>query len=166
MNTPEKRQPCENEKNQRRAFLRSCADVIRGVTIVGIAAPLLQACETTLEPRSGTSNTGGNNGGTLSFDVSPLSAEGQGLVTSAKGPDGYAVMIVRTGATSYSALSTRCTHQSCDVELPQNGSITCLCHSSRFTLDGKVITGPATAPLTSYPLTYDEAANTVTVTIS
>lgn len=150
----------------RRHFLGRCATLLRGVTIVGIMAPLATGCDTSLEPGAPGQNGNDQGGNTQTFDVSTLTSDGQGVLTSTKGPDGYSIMIVRTGEGNYTALSTRCTHQGCDVNLPENGAIACPCHGSRFALDGSVLNGPANAPLTEYTLTYDEVAATVAVTIS
>ena len=150
----------------RRRFLGRCATLLRGVTVVGIIAPLAGGCDTSLEPKAPGQN-GNNQGGNMqTFDVSMLTTDGQGILTSTKGPDGYSIMIVRTGEGSYAALSTRCTHQGCDVNLPENGAIACPCHGSRFALDGSVLNGPANAPLAEYTLTYDDAAATVAINIS
>lgn len=54
---------------------------------------------------------------------------------------------------SFRALSQVCTHASCAVELrdaaesPPGGELLCLCHNSRFALDGRPLGGPATLPL-------------------
>lgn len=156
----------EEPELTRRSFLGRCAAILPGITIVSVLAPIVNACDTTLEPRIDTGS--GNNGSTTTktFDVSMLTADGQGILTQQKGSDGFSIMIVRITAQEYAALSTRCTHQGCDVNTPANGSITCPCHGSRFSLNGAVLTGPATQQLKTYTLTHNATANTVTVTLS
>lgn len=157
--------PAEESELTRRSFLGRCAAILPGITIVSVLAPIVNACDTTLEPRI---DTGSGNGSatTKTFDVSGLTADGQGILTQQKGSDGFSIMIVRIAAQEYVALSTRCTHQGCDVHTPANGSITCPCHGSRFSLNGAVVNGPATQPLKTYALTHNTTANTVTVTLS
>lgn len=156
--------PKEEPELSRRTFLGRCATFLPGITIVGVLAPLANSCDTTLQPRPSSGNN--VSGGTATFDVSRLSADGQGMLTQTKGSDGYAIMIIRIAPGEYRALSTRCSHEACDVNTPENGLIFCACHGSRFSLTGTVLTGPATRNLKAYDLTYNTTANTVTVTLS
>lgn len=156
----------------RRAFLHQCGIAISGITIIGTAAPLLSGCDTSLEPRdpdqngngngTGGNNNGGNNGG-LVFDVSTLN-EGEGFISEVDGPDGFAILIARHAADSFSALSTRCTHQGCAVREPSSGTIVCPCHGSQFNLTGGVLKGPASQPLQSYQVTPGPGNGQITVT--
>jgi len=44
--------------------------------------------------------------------------------------------------------AVNCTHLGCPVRwLPDGHIFLCPCHGSQFTLDGKIIKGPATSPL-------------------
>jgi nitrite reductase/ring-hydroxylating ferredoxin subunit/uncharacterized membrane protein len=61
--------------------------------------------------------------------------------------DGAGVLLVRHHGEIY-AVADRCSHRGCSLaEGPfREGTITCRCHGSTFALDGRVVTGPATAP--------------------
>ena len=48
------------------------------------------------------------------------------------------VAIVRTGPSSYLALSRVCTHQGCVISLASNG-FACPCHGSRYDSQGNVL---------------------------
>lgn len=89
-------------------------------------------------------------------------ANGQVVVTVAKVPalakvggvanlgtvKGTPVALVRTGATTYRALSLACTHQGVTVQ--QAGTIwRCPAHGSQFKIDGSFIAGPAGMALTA-----------------
>ena len=51
------------------------------------------------------------------------------------------------------AVNPKCTHQGCDVAwVPGAKKYACPCHDSDFAADGKVLKGPATAPLATYPV--------------
>jgi cytochrome b6-f complex iron-sulfur subunit len=50
------------------------------------------------------------------------------------------------------AVNPKCTHQGCDVKwLAADKKYECPCHGAGYAADGKVLKGPATAPLATYP---------------
>jgi cytochrome b6-f complex iron-sulfur subunit len=50
------------------------------------------------------------------------------------------------------AVNPKCTHQGCDVKwMAGENKYECPCHNSDFAVDGKVLKGPATKPLATYP---------------
>lgn len=56
------------------------------------------------------------------------------------------------------AISTICTHRSCDMATRGHvdaGGLECACHGSEFAADGSVIRGPATRPLPFYAVLVD-----------
>lgn len=60
-------------------------------------------------------------------------------------------IIVITQSGDLKALSAECTHLDCTVQhRPDLGIIWCSCHNGRFDLDGRVISGPPSQPLTRY----------------
>jgi nitrite reductase/ring-hydroxylating ferredoxin subunit/uncharacterized membrane protein len=61
--------------------------------------------------------------------------------------DGVGVLLVRHHGEIY-AIADRCSHRGCSLAdgTLRDGTITCRCHGSTFTLDGRIVTGPATAP--------------------
>lgn len=146
----------ENRNVSRREALIAAARATLGVTVVGVAVPLLEAC-----------NTGdllGSRPIKTMFDVSGLTQDGQALVTKDYGPEGAPVLIVRESQGSYYALSMMCTHAACFVDAPsQQGVMVCPCHGSAFDMQGQVLRGPAFAPLHRYALTYDPDTQQVTL---
>lgn len=64
----------------------------------------------------------------------------------------YPVLINRGSGNQFYALKTQCTHMGCVV--PTFGN-PCPCHGSVYNIDGTVFLGPATLPLTQYPITFD-----------
>lgn len=56
------------------------------------------------------------------------------------------VIVNRTGK-SYRTMSARCTHLGCIVDIKQGEELVCPCHGSRYSLDGRVVSGPATHDL-------------------
>ncbi|MFI5073797.1 MAG: Rieske (2Fe-2S) protein [Actinomycetales bacterium] len=57
------------------------------------------------------------------------------------------LVVTRPTATEVRVLSAVCTHQGCLVDSVANGTISCPCHGSAFSLTGEVTSGPAAQPL-------------------
>lgn len=57
---------------------------------------------------------------------------------------------VTRSASGLTAVDEVCTHAGCSVELASK-ELACPCHGSVFSVEGKVINGPAMRPLKSYP---------------
>jgi cytochrome b6-f complex iron-sulfur subunit len=69
---------------------------------------------------------------------------------------GRTVLFVRDGETSVRAIDPTCTHKQCTVVYqPAQKGFECPCHQSRFSADGKVLSGPAPAPLETFPAELD-----------
>lgn len=60
------------------------------------------------------------------------------------------IIVTRISADEFSAISSRCSHLGCEVELPADGVILCKCHGSKFDVLGKVAKGPAKKNLQKY----------------
>ena len=66
------------------------------------------------------------------------------------------MVIVRKDASTFAALDATCTHQQCPVAYMSGpNDLECPCHGSRFGLDGGVLHGPATLPLTAFTASFD-----------
>jgi Rieske Fe-S protein len=66
------------------------------------------------------------------------------------------VIIIRISQNEVVALSSECTHQGCEVNLPSSAKITCPCHNSQFNLQGNNIKGPATIPLSNIETKFEQ----------
>jgi cytochrome b6-f complex iron-sulfur subunit len=75
---------------------------------------------------------------------------------------GHDRAVVRTGASSFVALSRICTHQGCDTGV-QGDRFVCPCHGSMFSATGDVLRGPAERPLQRLSVQYDAATGTLTI---
>ncbi len=65
-------------------------------------------------------------------------------------------IIIFHTADGYLALSSICTHQSCQVDYDHDvGNLPCPCHGSIFSTTGSVLQGPAVSPLKKYTLTQE-----------
>ena len=69
-----------------------------------------------------------------------------------------AVVVLRnvSDAKTVTAIDTTCTHKGCVVEWQKGDkAFVCPCHSAKFASDGKVLGGPAPAPLKTYTAKID-----------
>ncbi len=63
------------------------------------------------------------------------------------------VIVIHHPNKGYIALSRVCTHLGCLVDYDRSlGRIICPCHGANFTVEGRVISGPAPRPLEKIPL--------------
>lgn len=73
------------------------------------------------------------------------------------------MIIIRTGESQYTALSSICTHQGCTVSYSASANLLpCPCHGSVYDISGNVINGPATKNLKKYNVQID--GNTLIIT--
>ena len=66
--------------------------------------------------------------------------------------------VVRTDESNVVAYAPQCTHLGCAYhwEAPRNEFV-CPCHESRFSIDGRVLGGPAARPLDRYPVRVENS---------
>ncbi len=72
-------------------------------------------------------------------------------------------IIIVNNKNSLVFLSSRCTHLGCKINSTENKELICPCHGSRFTLDGKVIRGPAQQPLQKLNFSRDVKSGEIIV---
>jgi Rieske Fe-S protein len=141
----------------RREFLERTGMILGAATLAGMLGEILESCS--------PSPTGPTiTHGTTTIDISKLTSNGQFTVDSNVSPDGTPILVIRQNATTYTALSMLCTHQGCQVNSPSGGKISCPCHGSVYNLMGQVVNGPAPSALTSYSVSLNAIAQTITVT--
>jgi cytochrome b6-f complex iron-sulfur subunit len=117
-----------------------------GGSLLFLAPAFLNSCSKSDDPEPAPP---GDTSGTITVDLT--SADFNALKTVG----GYAyngnIIIIRSTASVYLALSSVCTHQGCTVAYSSSDSkIACPCHGSMFTTTGAVLQGPATSSLKTY----------------
>lgn len=132
----------------RRTFL------VQSGIVAAIAA--LNACGLS----SGDSITAPNVNSTITLSNYPTLANvgGVAVITLGNAP----LAIVRTGTTSFLALSRICPHQGGTVQL-YNNDFVCPNHGATFNLSGQWIGGQRTSSLHSYTTSYDATNGTLTI---
>ena len=129
----------------RREFVHASARIVASTAAASVLAPVVASCGSDAK-RAPLFEA--------SFDVAPLAADGDTLVTPTPGFDGAPILIERRSPRAFVALSMQCTHEGCPVKPPSGGIIKCPCHGSEYDLDGKVLHGPAQFPLARYEVSY------------
>lgn len=69
----------------------------------------------------------------------------------------YPIVINRDDNNNFYAIDPTCTHQGCQVDNYDTGSFSmlCQCHGSEYSIDGRVVVGPAQYDLSVYPSRFD-----------
>jgi cytochrome b6-f complex iron-sulfur subunit len=91
---------------------------------------------------------------------SPLATVGGAAMVRSSGG---AFLVARTGQETFSALTSTCTHQACTITGFDNTNFVCPCHGSRFTPSGKVLNGPASAPLRNFATQFSNNVLTISL---
>jgi len=124
---------------------------IVGVSLAGCGA----------QPAVGPSAKAGTNGTIVLTGIGDLQA---GAGRAFNFPNGEPGLIFKAKDGTSGALSAKCTHAGCTVEWDGRAKIPlrCPCHESQFAVDGKVLSGPAKAPLKRYAVSVSGAEITLT----
>jgi cytochrome b6-f complex iron-sulfur subunit len=141
-------------------------DLIQKVVIGGTTLLLLPVvAESCTKDEPGGDNGGGNPiPDKVTLDLtnptySALNTAGGWVVVTAKN-----IIVVNTGGNAFVALSSVCTHEGCTVAYNAGtNNFPCPCHGSLYSITGAVITGPATLPLKSYPIS--KSGNILTISL-
>ena len=156
-------------KISRRKFFVKTLQTATLISIPPILGSVLQACKNTpIGPSSYQvmpTVSGNLSGGNVVVSVdssSPLSKTGNAALVNYSGGS---VLVDHPTNNVYNALSSICTHQSCQITGFDSGNnqFICPCHGSRFDINGKVIQGPAGSPLTKYQTQLNGAQLTIKV---
>jgi Rieske Fe-S protein len=91
---------------------------------------------------------------------SALSATGGVALVQA---DNNTLLVARTGASTFSALTTICTHEACVITNGSAGVFECPCHGSKYDAEGRVLVGPAALPLRSFATSFSGATLTISL---
>jgi Rieske Fe-S protein len=149
--------PIEN----RRTFCRRAASL----AMLGPLATLVDGCSSPTSPGGSPSPLSvvtavrSAAGVTVTVDAtSALSAVGAlALVQTSSGD----FLVAHTSQNTFSALSATCTHEICTITGLNNSDFVCPCHGSTFDTNGRVVSGPAPAPLHQYPTQFANGVLTI-----
>lgn len=136
-------------------------DLIQKVLIGGTIVLVMPKTMTSCSKDSTGDPAGGNNGNTLTLDLTD--AKYAALNTAGGFVNVQGIIVANTSA-GYVALDNTCTHQGCSIGYSSaNNNFPCPCHGSVFSPTGSVVNGPATVALKSYSVS--KTGNTLTITL-
>jgi nitrite reductase/ring-hydroxylating ferredoxin subunit len=148
--------------------------MVRGVTVGGLALPLLAACgggedsgggatpeaadsATPAESSSAADGGGGGAAAGTTVATSDVPVGGGAILKDEK------VVVTQPSEGEYKAFDATCTHQGCLVGEVTGGEIVCPCHDSHFSItDGSPVSGPASSPLATKKVAVKGSRITVT----
>jgi len=81
--------------------------------------------------------------------------------------NGNPVIVIRRGPEDFTVLTAACTSDGCELNLPEQpgGDLICPCDGSVYSpVDGSVVQGPASSPLTLYPARYTPETGILSIT--
>jgi Rieske Fe-S protein len=148
----------------RRQFLIRAGALIGIGLVAGSMPGLITSCSNSTGPNN-------DNHGPKTVDVTQYT-ELQNDYGAVKVPfTGYngnmPAIIIREAAGTYLVLTSLCSHQGCEVNLPDSAAktISCPCHGSKYSeVDGSVINGPTTRALQVIPSSFNASNNILTIT--
>jgi cytochrome b6-f complex iron-sulfur subunit len=92
--------------------------------------------------------------------TSPLAAVGGAAMVRSSGGS---FLVSRTAQETLAALTSTCTHEACTITGFDNTNYVCPCHGSKFTTAGRVINGPANAPLRMFATQFSNNVLTISI---
>lgn len=115
-------------------------------------------------PGTGSGISGTTTGSGINFTVDMANSNNSKLKTDGNYIITGDVLVAKTTAGSYIALSKICTHEGNPVQYRSSSNdVFCQSHGSTFSIGGAVTTGPAATPLKTYTVTVSTDGNTLTV---
>jgi len=143
-------------KMSRRKFFTKTLQTAAVIAIPTAFSTVLESCKSTVIGPTGNqvlqSVKGSSSGGNVTINIdgsSPLAKTGSAITVNFSGG---VILVDHPSANVYNALSSICTHQSCQITGYDSGNnqFICPCHGSMFDINGNVTQGPANAPLSKY----------------
>ena len=105
-------------------------------------------------------NVSGNTVVVQIDSTSPLAAVGGAAMVRSSGGS---FLVSRTAQETFAALTSTCTHETCTITGFDNTNYVCPCHGSRFTTAGRVVNGPANAPLRTFATQFSNNVLTISI---
>jgi cytochrome b6-f complex iron-sulfur subunit len=157
------------EEQTRREFCGRACQAVSLAAFAGALGSVLEGCGGGSSPTGPSGSVQGlpvvaatdaNGAVVVTIDsTSPLAAVGSAALVQS--PSAL-VLVAHVAQSSFTALSSTCTHQACRITGYANQTFVCPCHGSQFNTSGGVVNGPAFAPLAQFHTQF--TGNTLTIT--
>jgi cytochrome b6-f complex iron-sulfur subunit len=148
---------------ERRKFIIQAGSLL-GIGIVAAAVPgLITSCQKSENPV----NTGVQKEVDITQYPELQNDFGAVKVSFTGQNENMPVLIIRKSAGLFMVITSKCTHQGCEVNVPDPvaKTISCPCHGSKFSeVDGSVINGPASQSLRTITSSFNSLTNILTIT--
>lgn len=105
---------------------------------------------------------GSASGGTITVNVAGTALATVGALAVVRS-SGTSALVARTGAATFAAFTTVCTHESNQITATSGQLFVCTVHGSRFDTNGAVAQGPASRPLRSFATQFANDVLTISV---
>jgi cytochrome b6-f complex iron-sulfur subunit len=148
----------KSRKINRREFIKTIAASGGAAAMTALLAGCSQAAVPT---GSGVDSAAGLTLDLTKPENQSLAAVGGALALEANSVDSKGLLLFRKDENTVLAFSRKCTHMGCAVGEFKDGIAACPCHASQFDTGGKVIKGPASSALKSYPATLSGSVVTI-----
>lgn len=152
----------DNNNTNRREFLIKSIGYV-GLGILAASIPLgMTSCSNSTNPSEPTP---------VEVDINSYSelqnVNGFKKISFSGKNSNMPVIVIRNSTVNFTAISSKCQHQGCQVGNPDmaRNEIVCPCHGSKYRTDGSLVNGPSTKPLQSFPTSFNEATNILTITL-
>ncbi len=106
--------------------------------------------------------TGSVSGSTITVNTAGTALGAPGTLALVRTNQGD-LLVARTAAGAFVALSATCTHQNCEITDFAGETFVCPCHGSQFDTSGRVLQGPAAIPLRTFQTQFASDVLTIAV---
>jgi Rieske Fe-S protein len=140
----------------RRTFIKNTCTACLGYAVLGIQFSQLAGCAPL------PIYTTNFNNKTVAVPLSSFVKSPLVIVRDKRVP--FDILLAKNSEKEFLAIYLKCTHRENPVTATKNG-LFCASHGSRFTLDGKVLKGPALKPLLQFTVKPNESNLIIDLTI-
>jgi cytochrome b6-f complex iron-sulfur subunit len=158
----------DSREQTRRQFCARTCRVASVAALGGALAAALESCGGSSSPTSPSDGasalptvSGTVTGSSMVVTITGTALATAGALALVKTTAGD-VLVARTGADTFVALSAGCTHQACEITGYAGQTFVCPCHGSRFDTSGRVVNGPASSPLRQFQTQFANDVLTIT----